>query len=194
MFKIKGYEEIKDYIRKNLSKARAQHCFNVADEAVLLAKKYGEDKGKAYTAGLLHDAKKEEKPEKLKQLVISSNIDFEPAELEAPQLWHAIAGSAFARDKFGVVDIDILNAIRYHTIAREGMSSLEKIIYLADMISKDRTYSGVEKMREYVYESLDKGMLEAIKLTIAKQIDKERKIPITTMRAYNYFISKREMD
>lgn len=192
MEKIKKYSEYKEYIKSNLSKSRANHCINVADEAVRLAEKYGEDKEKAYIAGLLHDVKKEEEQNALRDMVLNSEIEFEEAELEAPQLWHAIASSAFARDKFNISDIDILNAIRYHTIARDGMSKLEKIIYLADMISKDRSYPGVEKMRKYVYCSLDKGMLEALKVAISKQLERKRKIPIATVKAYNYFVFKAE--
>ena len=64
-----------------------------------------------------------------------------------PKLWHAMAGEAYARTALQVKDADILRAIRYHTTARAGMSVLEKVLYIADFISADRDYNGVEEMR-----------------------------------------------
>ena len=49
-------------IKGRLSENRFVHSLNVADAAVLLAEKYGADAKKAYTAGILHDIMKEEKP------------------------------------------------------------------------------------------------------------------------------------
>ena len=47
----------------------------------------------------------------------------------------------------GIEDEDIINAVRYHTVARAGMSRLEQIIYLADLTSAERDYPDVERMR-----------------------------------------------
>ena len=46
-------------------------------------------------------------------------------------------------------DEDILNAIRYHTTGRPGMSLLEKVIKTADQLEEGRDYPGVEEMREF---------------------------------------------
>lgn len=48
-------------------------------------------------------------------------------------------------------DEDIISAeVRYHTTGRENMEALleEKVVYIADYISADRKYPGVERMRE----------------------------------------------
>ena len=59
-------------------------------------------------------------------------------------------------------DDDIISAVRYHTTAREGMSLLEKIVYLADFTSEDRDYPGVEDMRKAVEVSIEHAMSEAL--------------------------------
>ena len=46
------------------------------------------------------------------------------------------AGAIVAKDEYGIEDEDILNAIRFHTVGRPNMSLLEKIIYIADFISR----------------------------------------------------------
>ena len=59
----------KEIIKERLTERRYNHSLCVADSAKSLAKKYGADENKAYTAGLLHDvfkdAKKEEQLEYL---------------------------------------------------------------------------------------------------------------------------------
>ena len=45
-----------------------------------------------------------------------------------------MSGSIVVRDELGIDDEDILNAIRYHTTGRAGMSLLEKVIFTADFL------------------------------------------------------------
>lgn len=49
-------------------------------------------------------------------------------------------------ENLGIKDIDILNAVRYHTAGRADMSMLEKIVYLGDLTSADRSYKDVENI------------------------------------------------
>ena len=52
-------QDYKQIIRARLSEERYAHSLAVAEEAVSLAKRYGADPDKAYTAGLLHDIMKD---------------------------------------------------------------------------------------------------------------------------------------
>ena len=180
------YEFLEKELKNRLSKHRAEHCVNVAKEAVKLAKKFDGDEENAYVAGLLHDIMKEIDKDEMLNMIKTSDINIEAAELENCALWHGIASSIYAQ-KIGIQNIDILTAIRYHTVARENMSKLEKIVYLADLVSKDRDYPDVDIMRKLTYDNLDKAMLYALTYSINKQIDKRACVPITTIKAYNYF-------
>ena len=77
--------------------------------------------------------------------------------------------------------------MRYHTVARAGMSRLEEIIYLADLVSADRTYKDVKRMRKICRNNLEEGMLEALKFQIADCISKGSLIPVSSIEAYNYY-------
>ena len=99
------------------------------------------------------------------------------------KVWHGIAGAELLRTKFGVMDMDVLSAVRYHTIARAGMSDLEKIVYLADMISVERDYPDVETMRKKALESLDEGMGYALKYSLMKLVRRERTDPAPHRRS-----------
>lgn len=185
---LKNIDFYKTYIKNNLSKKRAQHSFNVADAAVRLAKQYGADVDKAYLAGLLHDVCKEMPSEKQKELALRCTLDVSEAEKLAPPLFHAVAGSVFVQEEFRIHDPDIVKAIRYHTVACGNMDKLSQIIYLADLISDDRDYKDVKKMRKYAEQSLEKAMLEALKFSISDSVGKENIIPPSTFECYNDFV------
>ena len=51
---------------------------------------------------------------------------------------------SFLEQVLQVKDADILDAVRYHTTARAGMSRLERVLYLADFTSADRDYPDVD--------------------------------------------------
>ncbi|MGN1113632.1 MAG: bis(5'-nucleosyl)-tetraphosphatase (symmetrical) YqeK [Oscillospiraceae bacterium] len=179
----------KSYLKENLSKKRYTHCLNVADAAVSLAKKYGADCDKAYIAGLLHDTAKEMPVEKQLELVKNSKLDVCEIETKTVPLYHAVAGAEVIQTLFDIHDKEIIDAVRYHTVACKNMSKLSQIIYLADLISADRSYKDVKKMRKYCDQSLEKGMLEALIFSISNSLEKGNTIPVSTLESYNDFVA-----
>ncbi|MBQ2264451.1 MAG: bis(5'-nucleosyl)-tetraphosphatase (symmetrical) YqeK [Oscillospiraceae bacterium] len=183
--------QVKDkiaFLEQRLSPKRFRHSCNVARAARQLAQQYGADVEKAYFAGLLHDICKETPPEEQQALLFVGDYRPEEAELHSRKLWHGIAGANFLQREFGVTDTDILNAVRYHTVARPQMSLLEEIIYIADMISEERDYKGVGKMRRLAGENLQEAMLEAIGDSAAAVLKKGVLLPETSIAAYNYYL------
>ncbi len=179
--------EMKKYLKEHLSQKRYTHSVNVAEECRKLALKYGEEPEKAYFAGLLHDICKELNDEEQKKLVLESNFTVCREELETRSLWHAIAGAYFIKTNFGIEDIDILNSVRFHTIGRAGMTRLEEIVYLGDLISADRDYKDVDKMRKISYTNLDRAMLEALAFSMKSVVKKGGLVPICTAEGYNFY-------
>lgn len=172
-------------IRSRLSAKRFEHSMNVAETARQLAEKFGADPEKAYTAGILHDSCKDlPKSEQLSYLVLN-DIPLSVCELAAPKIFHARCGRLFAERELGVTDEDILNAIRYHTTGRANMSVLEKVIFIADFISAERNYDGVEIMREKAAESLEEAIFEGLSFTIKDLINDEKAVHTDTVDAYN---------
>ena len=95
-------------------------------------------------------------------------IVLDPLEQKALKLLHAKTGAAIARHVYGVDDA-VYQAILYHTTGRAGMSLLEKILYLADYIEPSREFANdpdVVRLRETVYEDLDRGLLLGLTMTI----------------------------
>ena len=74
------------------------------------------------------------------------------------------------------------------------MSRLEEIIYIADLISAERNYKDVAKMRKYAYQSLDKAMLEALRFSITDVVEKGSYLPVHTIEAYNQYTQEEKND
>lgn len=176
---------IKEHLKGVLTEKRYNHSLAVAAEAVRLAEKWGADAEKAYLAGLVHDCCKDTPANILLQRADEFGIIISNLEKKAVKLLHAKVGSVYLKNIFGIEDEEIAMAVRYHTTAREGMSLLEKVLYLADFTSADRDYPGVEEMRAAVDESMEKAMKIALSFTITELAEKESPIHPDTFAAYN---------
>ena len=179
------YAEYKAILEKRLNPKRYHHSLCVADEALRLAKKYGCDTKKAYLAGLLHDITKNATQEEHLHIFDKFDIMLNSVEKNAEKLWHAISGAAYIEYELGITDKDIITAVRYHTTAREGMSLLEKILYLADYTSADRDYDDVDIMRQKVEISIDAAMDYALTYTINDLVERQKLLHLDTVKAYN---------
>lgn len=179
--------EYKSFLKNNLSEKRYIHSLGVADAAKSLAAHYGLDENKAYMTGLLHDICKELPASEQKELADKSEMSVCPEEKISFKLWHGIAGAVYMKNTLSIDDREMLRAVRFHTVASPDMSEFEQVIYLADLISAEREYKDVELMRQYAYESLDKGMFEALRFSIKDSVKKGYLIPSVTFEAYNRF-------
>lgn len=176
------------FLEQRLSPKRFRHSCNVARAARQLAQRYGADMEKAYFAGLLHDICKEEPFAEQQRLMLAGDFAPDEAELHSKKLWHGIAGAYFLQSEFGITDTDILNAVRFHTVGRDHMSLLEEIVYMADLISDERDFKGVGKMRRLAQENLQSAMLEALRDAAATVLKKGGLLPQYTIAAYNYYL------
>lgn len=183
-------ENIIKYLKTNLSKKRYTHSKNVAAMSAELAKLYGEDIERAYFAGLVHDIAKELSRDEQFVLAAKCEMNVSPIELNATPLLHAIAGAQMLIEDFDFHDEEILWAVRWHTVGAPDMSKLAQIVYLADLVSEDRDYKDVKKYRKFAHTSLEKGMYEALKFSVADSASKGNSIPACTFEAYNEYVAK----
>lgn len=178
-------DEFINIIRRHLSEARFVHSMNVANAAAELAKKYGADEEKAYTAGILHDIMKEESLDIQYEYISRNNEIMTVLERSKSQVVHQMSGAAYCRIELGIDDEEILSAIRYHTTGKRDMTLLQKIVYTADFISAERSYPDVEIMRGKAHNSLEEAMLYSLKYTINDLASKAMLIHPDTLECYN---------
>lgn len=178
-------EDYKAAIRPLLDDKRYNHSLCVARAAKELAHACGADERKAETAGILHDIMKQLPPEEQLKLMSRFGIILTDVERSAPKLWHAMLGTEYVRRELGVTDREILDAIRYHTTGRENMTLLDKVLFIADFISDDRDYPGVETMRAAAAKRLDEAIIEGMAFTIKDLAAAFKPIHPDTIAAYN---------
>lgn len=178
-------DEFISIIKRRLSESRFVHSMNVAKAAAELAKKYGADEEKAYTAGILHDIMKEESLDIQYEYISRNNEIMTVLERSKSQVVHQMSGAAYCRIELGIDDEEILSAIRYHTTGKRDMTLLQKIVYTADFISAERSYPDVEIMRGKAHNSLEEAMLYSLKYTINDLASKAMLIHPDTLECYN---------
>ncbi|MDD2363050.1 MAG: nicotinate-nucleotide adenylyltransferase [Oscillospiraceae bacterium] len=180
-----------EIIRGRLSPRRFNHSLAVAEQAAHLATIYDADPKKAYTAGILHDIMKDAGAQAQLQMLSDFDIILYNVEMGIPSCWHAIAGAAFIEHILRIDDNDIINAVRYHTTARAGMSPLEATIFIADFTSADRDYPDVDEMRRLAEQGMEPAIEYALSYTIRELAAKSALIHPDSVHAYNQQISAR---
>ena len=183
-------ENILKWLSENLSEERYSHSLGTAECAKELAEKFGENADKAYLAGLLHDCAKCFSNDKLKE-IIDSNLHVEECEMLNYKTLHAPVSAYIAEKDFGVADKEILSAIRWHTLGRIGMTTFEKIIFLADKIepnTRDSEYRSEILQILSQENGLNLALLRCYKETIKSLAKRELKICFTTIDIYNHLL------
>ena len=178
-------------VKEQLTEHRYQHTLGVMVTAIALAKQYGADEKKAELAAIFHDYAKFRPKEEMKQIIIKQGFSEDLLHYNS-ELWHAPVGAYLVETEAGVTDQEVLDAIRYHTSGRPGMTLLEKIIYLADYIEPGRHFPGVEEVRELAKESLDKALIKAVHNTIQFLMKKSQAVYPDTFHTYNDLVKKLE--
>lgn len=183
---------IKNWLSENLSNKRYNHSLGAADTALKLAKMYNLDEDKAYLAGLVHDCAKNFDDTRLLKIIKEEIKDgFDERELKNPKTYHAIAGAYFVKSIFEIDDIEIINAVRFHTIGSVNMSTFDKIIFLADKIepsARDEKYS--KKIFKILKENkgvigLDIALYKCFCETIKSLVKRKFYICPSTIEVYN---------
>lgn len=186
-------QEIKKNLKKLLSDHRYEHTLGVAETAREMAEAFDSDPDQAYLAGLLHDCAKHYTGEELLHLSRMAGLPVTEAEEKSPFLLHAKLGAYYARERYRVKDEDILNAIRYHTTGRPGMSLLEKIIYAADYVEPGRDEAPhLKQLRRLSRKDIDETVYRIAADTWDYLQKKGRPVDPASEATLNYYRQRHE--
>ena len=158
--------EMKKLLKASLPHKRFKHSLAVYDTALELAAVYGLDKEKVGVGALLHDCGNQ------------------------PILLHAKLGVYYAREKYGVTDQEILDAIRFHTTGAAGMSKMAMVVYLADLLEPTRDFAGIEEMRRLAKVDLEQAMIKAYAQTIRYLLEYDLLVHPHCIEGYNELAAK----
>ena len=144
-------------IRSYIGEKRYKHSVEVAKLAYQIAKSNGVPRpDRAFIAGLVHDIGKEIDQKPIMEAHYKDYFDL-------PRFaYHQFAGEYVAKKEFGIVDSEILEAIKFHATGNENMSLLAKIIYAADKIEPTRGFDSSDLIKEMMVDA-EKGFISVLK-------------------------------
>lgn len=154
-------------LRRALSDKRLVHSLLVAWTAGRLAEGHGVEPELAETAGLLHDCAKCMPLSEMQRIAQENQLSLDRETLRSDNLLHGYVGAVVAEKEYGVVDPDVLSAIRCHTTGKVGMQPLDMILYLADKIEPSRRdYPALREVRRLAETSLVKAVGYSMRSTL----------------------------
>lgn len=169
------------YVRENLTEKRLIHTAGVITTVLKKCQDVGVKKEDAYTAALLHDCAKYKTAKDFPDYTLPSDVP-EPVA-------HAFYGAYVAEYILKIDNQEIIDAIRYHTSGKAKMSTLGKLIFVADMVEKNRAYDGVDRLRAlYNNGDFEICFRECLKEEVLHIVEKKSYIYKETLNAYDYYI------
>lgn len=152
-------DEMVAWLESKLSKKRFVHTLGVEETALHLGGLYGTDRKKTGIAALLHDSARWMDIDTLREYAVRAGYVPDDISRNSNALLHAAAGVTLAREQFGIDDEEILSAIRWHTTGTNPMTTLDKVIHVADMIEPNRAmFEGLATIRKKAEEDLDEAL------------------------------------
>ena len=173
---------LREITKARMSVERVTHTLCVEREADTLAWRWNADRQAARQAALLHDVTKGLSEDD--QLKLCGKYGIVVTSGESGKLLHALTGAAVARYDFGAPD-EVVQAVRWHTTGRAGMSLLDKILFLADYVDSTRQFDGVRDLRKLCYENLDAALRMGLDFSIRLLLDEGKPICPATLEARN---------
>ncbi|WP_334077320.1 bis(5'-nucleosyl)-tetraphosphatase (symmetrical) YqeK [Paenibacillus sanfengchensis] len=182
-------EQLIGIVSGQMPAKRWKHVEGVMQAAAELANRYGADPVKADLAALLHDLAKFWPVERQEAVIRENNLNAELLKHDK-QLLHAEVAAFISQRDYGVDDPEVLDAVRYHTSGRVGMTKMDKIVCLADYIEPGRDFPGVERIRELAEVNLEEALLAGFDSTISFLLEKKKTIFPLTVLARNDLIAE----
>ncbi|MBQ9756042.1 MAG: nicotinate (nicotinamide) nucleotide adenylyltransferase [Clostridia bacterium] len=169
------------FIKDNLPEKRIIHTANVVITALKKVRELKLDSEKVRISATLHDCAKYMDYTKVEGFILPDGVP--------KPVVHAFLGAFVAENILGVTDMEIIDAIRYHTSGKANMSLLGKLIFVADMVEEGRDYQGVDKLRElYEKQDFESCFVECLKEEFLHLINKKQYIYSETVNAVEYYV------
>jgi predicted HD superfamily hydrolase involved in NAD metabolism len=178
-------------IRQALSPRRLKHVMGVRAVAVELAEIHGVARQKVEFAALLHDWAKETPEEEFLKLVHQGEAQVDEETLACPRLFHAELAAVWIEQRFGVVDREIVEAVRYHPTGAPGLGQVGRILFVADFCEPGRPMPHSDRIRAVARQDLHRAVREVLEEKIIHLARRGRRIHSRAIDFWNELIDRR---
>ncbi len=185
-------------MKLRLKPERYQHTLRVAAEAMKIGQRFGIDPEKCRLAGLLHDCGKDVTEHQLHWLAPELVDLGRPEKGGNPAIVHGPAGAVIANKKYGIIDTEILEAIRCHVTGAPDMGPVAQAVFIADYTEPGRVGASFNRIRqalrqaEQCPEGLYGTVVTACDESIKFVLSKGQVLHTAVLETRNSFLIKKE--
>lgn len=157
---------LRESVIARMSPKRFTHTAAVEDMVTRLAILYCPQEIPALrAAALLHDVTKEYDTATHAAILEKAGQHVKPAERLAHKTLHARTAAWLIPTDYPAFNCEtVVNAVRWHTTGREGMTLTEQLLYLADYIDESRIFPDCVRLRNYFWSANPENMSEEDRL------------------------------
>lgn len=161
---------------------RFNHVESVAKRAleIISENKLYVDPKKAEISALVHDYAKFLTKDEFSKIVMEFNLD-ENIMKNNYKLLHAFLGPYVIKKELGIDDLEILEAVQFHTTGKPNMTPLQEVIFLADFTEELREDADV--IRKVSKRNYKRAIALIMDLKINKTIANGSKVHELTLKA-----------
>ena len=109
-------------------------------------------------------------------------------------LLHGPLAAHWLRQRYGVEDSQVLEAVGWHTTARPGLGPLAKLVFLADKLDPEKAtrYPFLDRVRALAQEDLDPALLEFLTLDLQRLLQAGDLVHPAGVEARNELLVRRQ--
>ena len=187
------FDEMRQALQARVKASRYRHSLGVSQTAEQLARIYGVDQNEAAVAGLLHDWDKSLTGDELKRKAKKLKLADKEVREHATGVLHSWTAAATLRDEFPELSDAVLQAISRHTCGAVGMSDLDMVVFVADIIEPGRDFPDIEGLRAAVGEvCLEELFYRTYKANFMYLLSADMAVAPPSLDVYNSLVVERK--
>lgn len=187
------FDEMRQALQARVKASRYRHSLGVSQTAEQLARIYGVDQNEAAVAGLLHDWDKSLTGDELKRKAKKLKLADKEVREHVTGVLHSWTAAATLRDEFPELSDAVLQAIGRHTCGAVGMSDLDMVVFVADIIEPGRDFPDIEGLRAAVGEvCLEELFYRTYKANFMYLLSADMVVAPPSLDVYNSLVVERK--
>jgi predicted HD superfamily hydrolase involved in NAD metabolism len=162
-------------LRARLTDETLDHSLSSAKMMADLAGTAGIGEEQAVTTGLLHDLCKDLGDAELTEVATRKGVPISDAQRAKSALLHGAVAAEEVRERFGIQDEAVYDAIYWHSTGRPEFGPLGRVLYFADFAEPLRTHPEAEQARAIL---TSEGFSSALLFVSQRKLEYVRTQPV----------------
>ncbi|MCY4528241.1 MAG: bis(5'-nucleosyl)-tetraphosphatase (symmetrical) YqeK [Chloroflexi bacterium] len=157
-----------------LPEGLVDHLRRVRKLARKLAKRHGVDRDASELGAACHDLARHMKPEDLLEEADRLEIPVHPMERRVPIMLHGPVAARWLERDGEISDPRVIEAVRYHTTGKSGMSDVSRVVFLADKLEPRKVKHRPElaEVLQLAKVDIDTALLEYVNRQIVRRVER----------------------